>query len=254
MAGTQDKLAKMCGVTGDMISKIERGIAGPKPQTLKQLEGSLGIPMKRFLDKGPGGEVMEGLQELTDQVRLLTGKIEAIEKGQNPVNPALPDISETTGSKAQIVKAVSDLQNRVVELENGVANPGPAEDEIESEKETPDEVINKLLTEHEDLKKEGTFKDFDGGFFGESTEQRTFKAQLYVDICNVCDDLDLDAFEQVKDGVFSGKANRAEAMRDVIVEFCTDDISRDEARKELEKYLKPANPGEDQDEDQSIFD
>jgi len=248
---TQDKLGKMCGVTADMIGKIERGVVGPKPQTLKRLEGSLGIPIKRFLDKGPGGEVMEGLQELTDQVRLL---VEKIGKEQAPVSPALPDASEVKGTGAQIVKAVSDLQNRVVKLENGVANPGPAEDEIKPEKETPDEVIGKLLTEHEDLKKEGTFKDFGGSIFdGESTEERRFKAELYVDCCNACDDLELDAFEVVEKGFLSGSTTRAEAIRDVLVDFCTEDISRDNARKELEKYFKPANPGDDEDEEDSDF-
>jgi len=249
---TQEQVGKECGITGDMISKIERGVAGPKARTYKQLERVLGIPSKRFLNKGPGGQVMDGLQELTDQVRLLTEKVE---KGQGPVNPALPDVSELTGSKAQIVKAVSDLQNRVGELENGTQNPNPAEDELEPEKETPDEVIDKLITEHEDLKKEGIFKDFGGGIFdGESAKERTFKAQLYVDICNACDDLELDAFEVVEKGFLSGSTTRAEVVRDVLVEFCTDDINRDEIRKELEKYLKPANPGDDEGEDQSIFD
>jgi len=247
---TQEQLGKECGVIGDMISKIERGETGPKPQTLKQLERVLGIVSKRFLDKGPGGEVMEGLQELADQVRLLGEKIE----GRLAVNPVLPDVPEVKGDKAQIVKAISDLQNRMDGVENGIANPGPAEDEIEEEKETPDEVIDKLLTEHEGLKNQGAFKDFDGGLFGESKEERQFKAQLYVDCCNVCDGLDLDAFEEVKSGFLSGSTNRGEAMRDLLVDFSTDDISRDEVGKELERLLKPANPGPGEDKEEDWFD
>jgi len=242
---TQEQVGKLCGgLTGDTISKLERGTKGPKPQTIKQLEKGLGISVKKYLNSGPGGEVMEGLQELTDQVRLLVEKVGK----EGSINPALPDVAEGKGGKAQVVKAISDLQNRMDKVENGIANPGPAEDEIEPEQDTPDQTINKLLIEHEDLKKEGTFKNFDDFWSGESKEERRFKAQLLVDICNECDDLELDAFEQVKGGLLTSKTTRAEAIRDTIIEFCTDDISRDEAQNELEKYFKPANPGEDEDD------
>ena len=251
---TREKLGKLCGVTEGMIGKIERGIAGPKTETLKQLEKALGISINKFLDMGKGGVVMEGLQELTDQVRLLTGKIEAMEKERSPVNPVLPDASEAKGDKAQIITVVknqgdklNDHDSRIAKLEDGIK----FEDEPD-EKETPDQIIKALLTEHEDLKKEGIFKDFDGGLFGESIEQQRFKAQLYVDICNACDKLELDAFEKVKGGIFTSDANRAEAIRDIIIDFCTDDITKAEASEELEKYFKLANPFDD--EDQDIFD
>jgi len=246
---TQEKVGAVCGVTGDMISKIERGDAGPKPQTLKRLEEGLGIPTKRFLDLGPGGEVMEGLQELTDQVRLLVQKFG---NGQAPVNPVLPDASQAKGDKAQIINAVSSLQDRMDKYENGIKAPVPAEDETKTERETPDKVIDNLLRDQVDAKQGDFFKSFGGFWDGESKEQRRYKAQFYVDCCNVCNDLELDPFEEVKSGIFSGSANRAEAMRDALIEFDTDDISQDEARKELQKLLKPANPG-DEDEDEELW-
>ena len=251
---SQQKLGSLCGVTGDMISKIERGAIGPSTQTLGKLEKALGISAKNLLEPEPEGEIMKGLQGIEDQVKLLgdrIGKMEGVVegfkgKGQDPGKQTLPDASKATGDKAQIIKAVSNLEKDVEALK---AEAKERETEEIEEPEGPgdaDEAIESLLNEYTELKKQGAFKDFDGFFEGE--EARRFKAERFVDCCNLCDDLDLDAHEEVESGLFGSKT-RGEALRDVIYDFAIDEINADKARKQMEKLLKPGSAGEEEDED-----
>jgi len=46
---TQDKLAELAGTTGETISRIERGVVEPSPETLRGLAPVFGVPVRELL-------------------------------------------------------------------------------------------------------------------------------------------------------------------------------------------------------------
>ncbi|MQY60224.1 helix-turn-helix domain-containing protein [bacterium] len=237
LALTQEEFGKRCGVCKNDISRIERGIAGPNVKTFKKFAEVLEIPEGKLLAWAGKDHVMDGLQELNQKVELIFDEIKGL-KAQKTKTAVLSEDEVKTGGKVAIIQAVSDLQNRMEAVETGQGNPGPGvvedviEDVVEDQPDNPDEVVNALLDEYE-----GTGPDV--GFFDTflgSKEIRTAKGKTYVACCNICDTLSLDPFEEIG-GIFDN-SERARSMSDILYEFSTKDLDREEAQGKLIEALQ----------------
>ncbi|MBA7650248.1 hypothetical protein ES703_58051 [subsurface metagenome] len=237
MGLNQAQTAKRLGLTRSGLCRLEQGHGGPKQETFNKIAQTLNIPKRKFTDwaKKGGDDMNETATELKALRKDFAGLTEAL-KGvvsQDTKNPTLPDTSEITGSKAQIVKAVADLQTRMDVVENGVANPGPAEAEVEDEESvTIEQNIESSLDEFE-----GTGEEI--GFFDDlfdSEEKDRLKKKAHHESVELCNRHDADPYDEVRDGLF-GNPKRADKMADLFYDFARGSIDKNEATKDLVEIL-----------------
>ena len=250
---SQEDLGKQCGVTGMNISRMETGQSGPGQHTFNKLIQALNLPKRKFTQWAKGeGEAMDATGKQVEALRGdIAGLTEAIkgmiaQGGQSPVSAGVPE----TGSKAQFVKALDNVEKRVEELEKRAANPVPVVDEIETQ-ESPvkDLDFEEALSEFEGAGKEiGFFEDlFD------AEEKVTLKKKVQDNSIMLCEQLELDPNEEVENGLFDS-TTRAEKVADVFYDFACEKISKKEAAKALKDLLGgEASPDDEKDEDEESW-
>jgi transcriptional regulator with XRE-family HTH domain len=224
---TQEELAGLVDTSKNMISRIELGYSGPSEKTLNKLAEVLNFSIKGMSPSNIEGVIMEGMESLDQKLQVLMEEVSAIKK-QMSENPLQVNDDESHGRDAQVIRAVSELQNKVVELEQKQQGQSG---EVEVDEPLPEEALKEIAERYKGAATETGF--FDALF--ESTKLRKLKTRIFVDSYRFLEEQGVDPQETV--GADWGDETKADVMRDAVFEFAQSDGDERDFNKLKKKVL-----------------